>query len=182
MLKKGFLIIAITHLILIQCAFAQISSFREKNLNDSINKLESNQEQIRLDAVNSLGFFEDRRVLPYLIKMLGDESTEVKKATILALGNLREKSAIAPLKRFLQEPTLAWYAAFSLGVLQDEEALETLSTYLNDKNITKRKFAAYAISCIKSEAAIKVLNTEMAKEGREELKKEIEKILKKSKE
>lgn len=180
MLKKRFLIITLSHLILIQSAFAEISSSREKNWNDSIKKLESKEEQIRLDVVNSFGFFDDRRALPYLIKALDDNSVEVKKAAILALGNLGDKSAITALKKFLQESTLAWYAAFSLGVLGDEEILETLRSYLNDKNVTKRKFAAYAISCINSEAAIKILNTAITQEDSEELRKEIEKILKKS--
>ncbi|MBM3252666.1 MAG: HEAT repeat domain-containing protein [Candidatus Omnitrophica bacterium] len=177
MLKKVIIFI-FCYLNLVSNVFAEAG--REKEINDSIKKLENREEQIRIDAANSLGFLEDKRAVSYLINVLEDNNLEVKKAAILALGNLGDKTAIPHLKKFLQDPSLSWSAAYSLGMLGDEGALDALTSYLKDKNITKRKFTVYAISGITSVSAIKILNSTMLIENSREVKEEIEKILNKS--
>ncbi len=172
MFKKS-LFFFIAYLFLISSSIADSN----RATKEAIEKLNDKDEQIRIDAANSMGFIDDETVTPYLIKALEDNSLEVKKAAIIALANLRDKTAIPHIRKFLPEPTLYWPAVYSLGILGDEEAIDKLAEFLKDKNITRRKFAAYAISQIISKSALKVLEDAKSAEDSKEVKDEIEKAI-----
>jgi HEAT repeat protein len=172
MFKKS-LFFFIAYSFLISSSLADINRVTK----ETVEKLNDKDEQTRIDAANSLGFLDDKTVTPYLIKALEDNSTEVKKAAIIALANLRDKTAIPHIRKFLSEPTLYWPAVYSLGILGDEEAIDKLAELLKDKNITRRKFAVYAISQIISKPALKVLEDAKSMEDSKEVKDEIEKAI-----
>lgn len=172
MFKKS-LFFFIAYSLLISSSLA----YGDRVAKETIEKLSDKDEQTRIDAANSLGFLDDKAVTPYLIKALEDNSAEVKKAAIIALANLRDKTAIPHIRKFLSEPTLYWPAVYSLGILGDEEAIDKLAGFLKDKNITRRKFAVYAISHIISKSTLKVLEDAKSTEDSKEVKDEIEKAI-----
>jgi HEAT repeat protein len=56
----------------------------------------------RAAAARSLAIYGDRAATPHLVSALEDESTDVRRAAVEALGTLRDPSAVAPLESLLE--------------------------------------------------------------------------------
>jgi len=85
-----------------------------------------------------------------LIEALGDEDSNVREKTAMALGQIGDARAVEPLIEVLWDKDISvrWCAAAALGIIGDSRAIEPLIKALGDKNDIVRKNAANALGII----------------------------------
>ncbi len=127
--------------------------FAEKNVRGLIRALSYRKDKsIRRDAAGALGWIDDSRAVDALLASLEDEEPEVRRAILIALGNIRDVRATAciiEVMKFDAEREIRTEAAHVLGVLQGAGAVAALSeTLKNDMERTVRAAAAAALGMI----------------------------------
>ncbi len=106
-------------------------------------------------AAWSLSKIHDARVIPYLIKSLEDENTEVRRYSIRALISFG-KQAVDPLIEVIKHPNpnVRAGAARALGDISDKKAVEPLLSIINDENIEVVFAVSWAIGKIGDNRAV----------------------------
>ena len=146
-----------------------------KNLADSLNmeykeKTDSLEAALKAEEQNSsiydsivlsqFGSEEPGSETEKLLKALKSESGSTRIAAIMALGERKEKAAVDPLIGILTRdyPPVQSSAAFALGEIGDERAVEILMKQMKDgESDTVRINSAIAIGKIGKETAVKPL-------------------------
>jgi HEAT repeat protein len=116
-------------------------------------------ENVRAEAAERLGYMGDAKALPLLVDLLKDKNKLVRQAASWGLGNLGAKEAVTPIIEKLNDPDLDVRVAliWALGVLNDAGAVETLQSLLWDKEGRVSSTAAQALARIQSKAAEEAL-------------------------
>ncbi|MBN1922573.1 MAG: HEAT repeat domain-containing protein [Anaerolineae bacterium] len=96
---------------------------------------------------------------PYLLEALTHPQHPVRQMAAMALGDIRESSAIAALVEALNDPqeVVRQAAAFSLGKLHAREAVEALLQHLSDDSELVRNAAVKALGLIGDARALPAL-------------------------
>ncbi len=120
---------------------------RTQNINDLIQKLHSENANIRVSAARALGQMRDTRALEPLIVALHDIDWNVRAFTAWALGMIGDARAIEPLIAALRDESgyVRASAAAAMGEIGDTRAAESLIVALSDEDSDVRSNAAWAL-------------------------------------
>jgi HEAT repeat protein len=137
-----------------------------------IDALNDNDSDLKISALNGIQYFEDDRIEPLLIRMLGDPSPAIRS---LALDRLRYYAAERAVPAIVgalsdSDPEIRKKAAGLLGVLESREAVVPLLECLDDGCFDVRRSVILALGRIKDERAIKPL-TEQLSDRKVEIRK-----------
>jgi HEAT repeat protein len=131
----------------------------ERAINILLQAAESDDQELRRQALLSLGAIRAASAIPTLIKLLGQSgwsrhTVDIKKDAIRALGEIRSGEAVAPLLKVLARRHL-WRralndelrvaAAAALGEIGDENARAGLEKATNDRSAPVARAAAQAL-------------------------------------
>ena len=94
-----------------------------------IEEADSGYIRVRFEVIHLLGRFKDERAVPTLITALKDRSPRVAAAAAWALGQIGAPTALAPLLKFVRDPTVEvrQYVLGALGPCHSYEAEPALS-------------------------------------------------------
>ncbi|KAF0216680.1 MAG: peptidase C14 caspase catalytic subunit p20, partial [bacterium] len=123
--------------------------------------------EIRYFAGYSLAKIDDLRVVPILIKRLGDEDIDTRVGAIIALSEMKQDFVISKLIAALNNPLeyndfARESSALILGKIKSEHAIKSLITALTDKCTTVRQRAGEALIKILDFDAVKYLVAALA--------------------
>ena len=120
--------------------------------------LKDNDEDVRIEAANHLGYSGDERAIEPLIEALKDDDRSVRSSAASALEYIGDERAVEPLIEALKDnyEYVASSAANSLGQIGDERAVEPLIKALKDDK-KLRWSAARALGYIGDERAVEPL-------------------------
>jgi HEAT repeat protein len=109
-----------------------------KPIQDIVEKSKYRSELLKQAAI-ALGLLGDRKLVPLLIKMLGDAKTLSTRAAIAsALGFIGDDRSVEPLLKMLAAPDITdaarGFAAVALGIVADKEDLPWNSKFSVDIN------------------------------------------------
>ena len=132
------------------------------------NAASSRNETLRLRAADVLGRIIDPRALATLHEMLADESDNVRRGVICAVGNHEREESVEKLEGFLlnKNPLLRREAAMALGRIGGEEVLPAIRRSCFDDDHRVRKAAVVALSLLDDEAAIPILISRLRDESK----------------
>jgi hypothetical protein len=131
----------------------------KRAINILLQAAESDDQELRRQALLSLGAIRAASAIPTLIKLLGQSgwnrhTVDIKKDAIRALGEIRSGDAVAPLLKVLARGHL-WRralndelrvaAAAALGEIGDENARAGLEKATNDRSAPVARAAAQAL-------------------------------------
>lgn len=119
----------------------------------NLEKLYDPDPIVRRNAIIYLGTERKKENVPSLIKMLDDESPEVKRAAVNALANIKDSRAVSPLiDRFKAETNLnlKMNIIIAMGELKSAVSVPTLKTLLKDPYPAFRNEAVRALGKINS--------------------------------
>lgn len=106
-----------------------------------VDSLRAESRDERAAAVMSLGRLGLPAVVPYVEVMLEDNDLFVRTQAVLAMGATGQGAAVEPLSRILSDEKsaeeLRCFAAESLGLIADDEAVDVLRSRLGDKLLSK---------------------------------------------
>ncbi len=94
-----------------------------------IEEADSGYIRARFEVMHLLGRFKDKRAVPTLVAALKDRSPRVAAAAAWALGQIGAPDALAPLLKFVRDPTVEvrQYVLGALGPCHSYEAEPALS-------------------------------------------------------
>lgn len=132
-----------------------ITRFNFKSMNESQLKplfdcFES-EEQIKLLTISIFENVRDERCIPYLVKLLGDKSDEVKIKSLWVLEGFKAKN-IEEIEGLLNEPSVKVKveAIKTLVRLKGEEGIGGLIKGLSDENENVRIYSLWALEKFKN--------------------------------
>lgn len=107
-----------------------------------VGALESDDPEIRRVAAKTCGIFRDRRFVPELLKLYGDNDEKVAIFAVFALGEIKDTSAVQPIVKSLGkiDSNLSYYALEALGKIGERSTAKFIRPYLS-----KHSSAAYAL-------------------------------------
>lgn len=111
--------------------------------------LGDSKERRRVMAANALGDIRDPRAVPYLVRALGDPVFTVRRAAARALtflGSTAERELIVALKG--TDSTVRREASQALGTMKSRDAVPPLRVLLEDPDPGTRADAVLALSAI----------------------------------
>ncbi|HOK56332.1 MAG TPA: HEAT repeat domain-containing protein [bacterium] len=136
-----------------------ITRFNFKSMDENQLKLlfdcfESNDEQIKLLTISIFESVKDVRSIPYLVKLLGDKSDEVKIKSLWALEGFKTKN-IEEIEGLLNEPSVKVKieAIKTLVRLKGEEGINGLIKGLSDENESVKIYSLWALEKFKNPAS-----------------------------
>ena len=110
---------------------------------------------LRRAALEALGELDDQDAHPLFLQVLREsESPMMRKSAAYGLGRLRDRRALIPLIRALQDtsPHVRTRAAEALGTLGDEEAIQHLLEIHGDQNPFVRRATIEALGRLSTES------------------------------
>jgi len=153
----------------------QIGYLQAANVDELVQQMNQDNTVARLHAIKALGEAKDAHAVAPLIAVLKDEKCGITAANALAkigqpsvtplfaalkdgspiarrnaavaLGKIKDSSAVKPLIAALNDenPIVRRNAAKALGEIQDNRAVEPLTAALNDDSPVVRRNAALAL-------------------------------------
>lgn len=117
-------------------------------------------EWVRHNAIQTLGTYEDKQVVPALLERLKAEDVpELLEAIVIALGAIGGADAKQPLKRYLKkaDPELAVLIQGTLLQLGDDKAIVALTDAIRSTEPSIRSQAVWALEQTKDPRAVKPL-------------------------
>jgi len=128
------------------------------NTDELIQQLNQNDVIARLHAVMALGETKDARAVEPLIAVLKDGKCGLQAANALAkIGKPSVPPLITALKS--DSPVARRNAAMALGKIKDASAVKPLIVALNDENPIVRRNAANALGEIRDNSAVEPLTS-----------------------
>lgn len=113
---------------------------------------------VRCNAIQSLGFLKDTRVVPELFNYLHDPDPDIRMQTVHTLGDLQDKRAIKPLVEILKndkDDLVRSYAAGFLSKFQGQpDVIEPLIAALTDKDEYVRMNAVMSLTELRAYRAL----------------------------
>ncbi len=107
---------------------------------------------VRASAVEALARIGDTAVVPRVRGLLKDSSVEVRKATIAALGVLKDRESVPALVAAAEAEPTRYEATLALAALPDIRGLQVYLAGLADKSPEVRKGSSAAILAIRDQA------------------------------
>ena len=139
-------------------ALRNLSESRLKRAFESlIRALDSEDDEVRRLAAESLPFFDCEMAVSPLINALKSRDATVRRFAAVTLGRIRSKEALQPLIEVLvfdDNGSVKEEAAKSLGKIKSRKAVEPLIDALMDRNNEGRSGAAEALGRIKASNAV----------------------------
>ncbi|MBD3674634.1 MAG: HEAT repeat domain-containing protein [Planctomycetaceae bacterium] len=134
-------------------------------------------EDVRAAAAKALGEIGDPGSVDRLIDALHDAFT-VKCRAIVALGEIGEESALAPLLAMLKDPApeVRYHATQALAQMEHELAAKNIQPLLDDSNAMVRRGAAKALETLGHGEAEKILGSS-TQQGMRRLMKSVKETL-----
>ena len=136
--------------------------------------LHDSSREVRISAIYSFGYRYsiDRRYHPFIISILkktaNDDNNLIRLATVHALQNVRDKSAIPIAEKLLRDDNkdVRNWAAFSLQLtgLDSDEIRNGLVAMLKDECDEARYEAIYALTTFRDRRVLPALQQELQKE------------------
>jgi len=127
--------------------------------------LDDTYPEVRAEAAYDLGYIEGAKShADALIQALKDDHYLVRQNAAFALGKLQSKKSVRQLLTILQDEenyNVRGNAAWALGEIKDKRAIDGLIAATNDKHITVRKKAAYALGRLKALSALSILQKQL---------------------
>jgi len=125
---------------------------RAKEAADEISNLlvKDESSQVRQSAAIALGYINERKVIPNLIKGLDDKEIGIKFACIQTLGILRSSEAVPVFLKYLKEDdvNLKRSVLNALGMIGNTSILADIRNILNDKDPNVRAEAIRVINTL----------------------------------
>jgi HEAT repeat protein/energy-coupling factor transporter ATP-binding protein EcfA2 len=135
-----------------------------------IKALDHEASKVRDYATILLGKIGYVEATPFLITALNDKDDNIRTSAARALEKMKTADATEALLVALNSENTLWVRvkiAEVLGRMGRAEAVETLTTMLNDSNSWTRKSVARALGGINSAEAVKALTTALNDEDRD---------------
>jgi len=128
--------------------FKSMSENELKNVFDCFN---TDNENIKLLTISLFEGANDKRCIPYLVKLLGDKSDEVKIRALWLLEKFKA-SNIEEIEGLLSEPSvkLKIEAIKTIVRLKQEEGIEGLINGLNDENESVKIYSLWGLEKFKN--------------------------------
>ena len=122
--------------------------------------------EVRIQAAETLGRFEDEMSIEPLTQALDDQQPRMRLAVVEALGRIESRKAIDGLIRAMrdEEWRIRAEAASALGELEDERALQPLTAALSDAVPAVRLEAVESLGEIANEGSGTALVTALSDE------------------
>lgn len=114
----------------------------------------------KMDALSALGYMQDTRAVPVLIRALRDRHPGVRNNAAMALGRLKDKRAVRPLIAILEDgyPYVNQFAVTAVGELGDTQATDILiKIFFNESYPQAQWNAASSLGKIKGKKALDAL-------------------------
>ncbi len=135
--------------------------YRGKEASDILIKdLESKNEKIKICAAYALAYTEEPKAYKDLLKLLVDNSFEVRQMAILALGHIGNKDATPYLILALDDENnririAAYYSLYRLG--DPRGAFGIIDALTKEKDDRLRQYAVVTLGKIKAKDAVPIL-------------------------
>ena len=149
-------LILITVAILIAVSTGCVSKYTKKEVSAEMERLFSQDQKERADAVNKLGDMGKHAAdaVPYLIKILKFENDPAVQAiTARALGKIGDHRTVDALIDSLYNKAIQTHVIIALGEIRDPSAIDPLTTAMQDENL--KSYAKWALDKIDSDWEIK---------------------------
>lgn len=128
-----------------------------KELINTLNNLEPQEDILRPEIAFILGRFEDTEAIPALISLLENENSYIRRNAVDALGKIRGKEAVPALINKLsdEDELVRERSASALGEIRGYEATDSLLERLKDENESEgvKLAAVQALAQIKDSRA-----------------------------
>ncbi len=120
-----------------------------------ISQLKSDEFATKLNAINMLGEFADKRALPALIELLGDPEWQIRSAAVDAITKIKDDTVVDTIAKFLRSDdanlrNAAMQALEKLGA----DVVPILCENLKDSDTDVRIFAANTLGNIRDAKAV----------------------------
>lgn len=147
---KETILISLKNLMWKNLARVNFKSMSEKELKSVLECFNGN-EQIKLLTISLFESANDKRCIPYLVKLLEDESDEVKIKSLWTLEKFKS-SNIEEIESLLNEPStkVKVEAIKTIVRLREEEGIEGLINGLKDENERVRIYSLWALEKFKN--------------------------------
>jgi HEAT repeat protein len=133
----------------------------EKTLTEYINELESDDANVRIEAVVALGDWGNDRAVTPLIELLFHPDENTRRASARALKEISNRRSVEPLITVLLDDSSAEVraeAAFALGYFTRLTfEIDGLLTALKDEHYLVRQNVVFALGRIKKRKSVKSL-------------------------
>ncbi|MCM8804066.1 MAG: HEAT repeat domain-containing protein, partial [Candidatus Omnitrophica bacterium] len=139
---KEAILISLKSLMWKNLARVNFKLMSEDNLKECFN----GDERIKLLTISLFESANDKRCIPYLVKLLGDESDEVKIKSLWVLEKFKS-SNIEEIESLLNEPStkVKVEAIKTIVRLKEKEGIEGLINGLKDENEKVRIYSLWAL-------------------------------------
>lgn len=125
-----------------------------------VGELKDPDPELRASVLSELGWTHDLSLLPKLLPLLSDTSSEIAAQAAAAIGELGARQAIPPLQKLLSQktaPNVQVAAAAALSQLGDPHGQKLLLEALDGSDVMTRQKAAYWLSEQGHPKAIEIL-------------------------
>lgn len=131
-----------------------------------------NDSDLKISILHGIQYFEDDRIEPLLIRMLGDPSSAIRALALDRLRYYATERAVPAIVGALSDsdPEIRKKAAVLAGVLNNKDAVAPLVECLNDGYADVRQSVILALGRINDQRAIEPL-TEQLSDGNVEIRK-----------
>jgi len=148
---KEAILIALRSLMWKNISRNTFKSMSENELNNVFNCFNTDNENIKLLTISLFDSANDKRCIPYLVKLLGDESDEVKIRALWLLEKFKALN-IEEIEGLLSEPSvkLKIEAIKTIVRLKQEEGIEGLINGLNDENENVKIYSLWGLEKFKN--------------------------------
>jgi len=150
---KKAILISLKRLLWKNVARFNFKSMSENQLKPLFDCFEG-EEQIKLLTISIFEDVKDERCIPYLVKLLGDSSDEVKIKSLWALERFKSEN-IEEIAGLLNEPSIKVKieAIKTIVRLKGEEGVDGLIKGLSDENENVRMYSLWALEKFKNPAS-----------------------------
>lgn len=126
-----------------------------------IEMLQSTNRVDVIDAISMLGELRSQKAVPFLLQLLRQsDNDDIKRAVVIALGDIRHPTTVADLCRYLYEEDkgiLIRRACISISKINTDEAKNCLRNAINSPHPEARAGVAYALGQIGEETDLRLL-------------------------
>ncbi len=117
-----------------------------------VKALGSSDAKVRASAAEALGLIGDTKVSSAVRDRLKDASVDVRKASVVALGSLRDREAIPLLIDSANDENVRFEATTALGAMPDIRAIHVYLRGLGEKSPELRKASTSAMIAVREKA------------------------------
>jgi HEAT repeat protein len=143
----------------------------------------SEQLESNWNAAVGLGYFGDKKAVPYLVKGLKNDDSWIRWEAVYVLGTLKDNSSTRDIVELLEDSDdrIRQEASLTLGKNGDKRAVPYLMKALEDKSPGVRWRAASSLANLNAKESIakikEILKKETDQTAKENLQKSLDKLI-----